>query len=83
MDNKGLEDLLRTVDPAKRLFLKKVVLGAAFALPIIASYSVKDLAHAGEPCTSTLITFTSTTTTTTSTVTAILVTTTTVTTTVP
>lgn len=49
MDNKGLEDLLRTVDPAKRLFLKKVVLGAAFALPIIASYSVKDLAHAGSP----------------------------------
>ena len=83
MNKKGLEDLLRTVDPAKRLFLKKVVLGAAFALPIVSSYSVKDLAHAGEPCLSTLTTFTSTTTITTSIVTATLFTTTTVTATLP
>ena len=50
MKNEKLEQLLRTVDPSKRLFLRKFLLGAAFAVPIIASYSVKDLAYAIDPC---------------------------------
>lgn len=69
MKNENLEQLLRTVDPSKRRFLKKFLLGAAFAVPIIASYSVKDLAYA-QPCpntatvTTTTFTFTVTRTTT-------------------
>ena len=46
MENDKLERVLRTVNPAKRVFLKKLVIGTAFAVPIIASYSVKDLAYA-------------------------------------
>ena len=46
MENEKLEHVLRTVDPAKRAFVRKVVIGAAFAVPIVASYSVKDLAYA-------------------------------------
>lgn len=81
MDNDKIEQVLRTVDPAKRTFLKKLLIGAAFAVPIIASYSVKDLAYAdvGSPitttktatatATATTTTFTTTKTTTTSTTT--------------
>ena len=57
MGNEKLDQVLRTVDPAKRGTLKKLVLGATFAVPIIASYSVKDLAYATVgscPVTSTL-----------------------------
>src|SRR5262245_46838235 len=46
MDDEKLEQVLRIVDPAKREFLKKLVIGAAFAVPIVASYPVKDLALA-------------------------------------
>lgn len=42
-----VDDVLRNVDPARRSFLKQLVIGAGFALPIVASYSVKDLAYAG------------------------------------
>ena len=45
MSNEGLDRVLRTMDPAKRAILKKLVLGTAFAIPMIASYSVKDLAY--------------------------------------
>ena len=45
MSNERLDQVLRTVDPAKRGTLKKLVLGTAFAIPMIASYSVKDLAY--------------------------------------
>jgi hypothetical protein len=45
MSNERLDQVLRTVDPAKRASLKKLVLGTAFAIPMIASYSVKDLAY--------------------------------------
>lgn len=57
MDTDKIEQVLRTVDPAKRTFLKKLVIGAAFAIPIIASYSVKDLSYAKvtSGCTDTLI----------------------------
>jgi hypothetical protein len=60
MENEKLERVLRTVDPARRLFLKRFLLGATFAVPIVASYSVKNVAYAGttngtttvtEPCT--------------------------------
>jgi hypothetical protein len=45
MGNEKLDQVLRTVDPEKRASLKKLVVGTAFAVPIIASYSVKDLAY--------------------------------------
>ena len=41
-----LEPVLDGVDPRKRLFLKKLIVGTAFAVPVVASYSVKDLAFA-------------------------------------
>ena len=41
-----LDPVLDGVDPRKRLLLKKLIMGTAFALPVIASYSVKDLAFA-------------------------------------
>ena len=40
-----LDGVLRNVDPTRRGFLKNLVIGAGFAVPIIASYSVKDLAY--------------------------------------
>jgi hypothetical protein len=43
MDDKKLEEVLRIVDPKRREFLKKLVVGTAFTVPIVASYSVKDL----------------------------------------
>ena len=55
MESEKLERLLRTVNPARRLFLKKFVLGTTFAVPIIASYSLKDLAYAAAPCTETVL----------------------------
>lgn len=79
MDGEKLDRVLRTVDPAKRGALKKMVISAAFAVPIIASYSVKDLAYASVgscPVTITstseffLTTFTTTTTTSVVTITA-------------
>ena len=45
MDEK-VDELLRDVDPRKRAFLKKLIVGTAFAVPMVASYSVKDLAFA-------------------------------------
>jgi hypothetical protein len=41
-----LEPVLDGVDPRKRLFLKKLIVGTAFAVPVVASYSVKNLAFA-------------------------------------
>jgi len=41
-----LEPVLDGVDRRKRLFLKKLIVGMAFAVPVVASYSVKDLAFA-------------------------------------
>jgi hypothetical protein len=67
MENEKLERVLRTVDPARRLFLKRFLLGATFAVPIVASYSVKNVAYAGtttvttEPCTEFVTTTTFTT----------------------
>jgi hypothetical protein len=40
-----VDELLRDVDP-RRAFLKKLIVGTAFAVPMVASYSVKDLAFA-------------------------------------
>lgn len=47
MNDKKLEQVLNKVDPAKRTMLRKLVLGAGFAVPVIASFSVKELAAAG------------------------------------
>lgn len=47
MENEKLERVLRTVDPARRLFLKRFLFGATFAVPIVASYSLKNVAYAG------------------------------------
>jgi hypothetical protein len=46
MSDDKLDRALESVDPKKRAILKKLVLGAAFSVPIIASFSVTDL-HAG------------------------------------
>ena len=43
MDDKKVEEVLRIVDPKRRDFLKKLVVGTAFTVPIVASYSVKEL----------------------------------------
>lgn len=44
--NDKVDGLLRDVDPRKRALLKKLIVGTAFAVPMVASYSVKDLAFA-------------------------------------
>jgi len=41
-----LDPVLEGVDPRKRMFLKKLIVGTAFAVPVVASYSLKDLAFA-------------------------------------
>ena len=46
MSDEKFERAFRTVDPGRRATLKKVVLGAAFSVPIIASFSLKDVANA-------------------------------------
>jgi hypothetical protein len=46
MTDDRFEPVLDGVDPRKRLFLKKLIVGTAFAVPVVASYSVKDLAFA-------------------------------------
>jgi hypothetical protein len=46
MNDEKLERALQSVDAERRAVIKKLVLGAAFAVPIIASFSVTDL-HAG------------------------------------
>jgi hypothetical protein len=58
MTNDKIEQALAVVDPSKRAFLKKLLVGAAFAVPTVASFSVKDLAHAsvGSPITITTVT---------------------------
>jgi hypothetical protein len=55
MGDDKLEHVLRTVDAGKRSFLRKLITGASFAVPIVASYSAKDLAYAqvGSPTTCT------------------------------
>jgi hypothetical protein len=47
MNDEKLEQVLQKVEPEKRSMLKKLVVGAAFAVPVIASFSVKELAAAG------------------------------------
>ena len=46
MADDKLDAVLGQVDPRKRAFLKKLIVGTAFAVPMVASYSVKDLAFA-------------------------------------
>ena len=46
-----LDPVLEGVDPRKRAFLKKLIVGTAFAVPMVASHSVKDLAYAQSPTT--------------------------------
>jgi hypothetical protein len=45
-NDEKLEHVLKTVEPGRRALLKKMVLSTAFTVPIIASFSVKDLAYA-------------------------------------
>ena len=45
MDDR-LDPVLDGVDPRKRMFLKKLIVGTAFAVPVVTSYAVKDLAFA-------------------------------------
>jgi hypothetical protein len=46
MSDEKFEREFRTVDLGRRTTLKKVLLGAAFSVPIIASFSLKDVANA-------------------------------------
>ena len=45
MDDR-FDPVLDGVDPRKRMFLKKPIVGTAFAVPVVAPYAVKDLAFA-------------------------------------
>jgi hypothetical protein len=47
MSDEKLERVLRTVEPGRRAALKKMVLAAAFTVPMIASFSVTNLAASG------------------------------------
>ena len=49
MADDRLDPVLEPVDPRKRAFLKKLIVGTAFAVPMVASYSVRDLAYAQSP----------------------------------
>lgn len=60
MSDEKLEQVLQKVDPEKRSTLKKLVLGASFAVPVIASFSVKELAAAGTGSFDTTVTTTTT-----------------------
>jgi hypothetical protein len=40
---KGVEDALVAVDAAKRETLRKLILGAAFVVPVVASFSIDGL----------------------------------------
>jgi len=46
MNDEKLARVLDTVDPNRRVVLKKLVLAATFSVPIIASFSIRDLANA-------------------------------------
>ena len=54
MADDKLDPVLQAVDPRKRAFLKKLIVGTAFAVPMVASHSVKDLAYAQSPITITV-----------------------------
>jgi hypothetical protein len=45
MANDRFEQALATLDPNKRALLKRIVAGAAFVVPAIASFAVADLAY--------------------------------------
>ena len=87
MANNKFEEALTALDAEKRALLKRIVAGAAFAVPTIASFAVSDLA-AGTigscvTLTITVVATSQTTTTSTQTVTGVTVTTVFTTTTVP
>ena len=46
MSEDKLDHAFATVDPSRRAFVKKLVVGSSFAVPIVASYSMTDLAYA-------------------------------------
>jgi hypothetical protein len=50
------EQALAALDPSKRALLKRIVAGAAFAVPAIASFAVGDLASAQGTCVTTVTT---------------------------
>ena len=57
MSEDKLDKAFATVEPSRRAFLKKLVISSGFAIPIVASYSVTDLANAagvGSPMTTTM-----------------------------
>ena len=56
MASNKFEQALAVLDPSKRALLKRIVAGAAFAVPAISSFAVGDLASAGPACTTTIAT---------------------------
>jgi hypothetical protein len=49
MSDERFERVFRTVDRARRAMLKKLVFGATFSLPIIASFSAKEIVGGPRP----------------------------------
>lgn len=47
MSEDKLDKVLEAVEPSRRAILKKMVIGAGFAVPIIVSFSVTELAAQG------------------------------------
>ncbi len=43
MDNERLDEELAGVEPSRRTFIKRVAIGAAFATPIVSSFSMSGL----------------------------------------
>ncbi|HVN29289.1 MAG TPA: hypothetical protein VMT64_12420 [Candidatus Binataceae bacterium] len=63
MNDEKLERVMKAVDPQRRAVLKKLVLSAAFTIPLIASFSVGELHAQGMgsgPTTSTTTSVTTT-----------------------
>ena len=56
MASTKFEQALAVLDPSKRALLKRIVAGAAFAVPAISSFAIGDLASAGPGCTTTIAT---------------------------
>ena len=57
MAKDDLDKVLDEVDPGKRAFLKQLIVGTAFTVPTVSSFSVRDLslaeAQSGPPTTTT------------------------------
>ncbi|HXJ77990.1 MAG TPA: hypothetical protein VMS64_04825 [Candidatus Methylomirabilis sp.] len=56
MANDKFEQALAALDPSKRALLKRIIAAAAFAVPTISSFAVRDLAAGPAACVTTVTT---------------------------